>query len=272
MKNFLILVSFALSFNSFGQELNNYNHVVIPEKFNFLKEANQYQLNSLTKFLFEKYGFEAYLEGEEEYNNKNPERCEGLYADVLNDSGILSTKLRVVLKDCRNKEVFVSGEGVSRIKDFRNAYQEALRQAFKSVEASKYSNKEVIVTGTPDLEKVPSEVKPEADSHQIGIGKEETIRKNEPSSGSVKLSEMNLTRDGKLYFLKESSNGLNFYQNGMAEPFATLIRSASGDNFIYNSMTAKGMAHFDKEGNLIIETIGDDGNSVNSIIYKAADQ
>lgn len=272
MKNFVILLSFALTFNSFGQDLNNYSHVVIPEKFSFLKEADQYQLNSLTKFLFEKYGFEAYLETEENYVTNNPERCEGLHADVLDDSGMFNTKLQVVLKDCRNKEIFVSREGVSRLKDFRNAYQEALRNAFESIEALNYTKNEVIVTATPDLEMVQSEVKAEKNETNVNRGKEENLKKMESSTGSATLPEMNFTRDGKLYFLIESNQGYNLFQQGMAEPFATLIRSSSESNYIYNSMTSKGMAHFDNEKNLIIETLEDDGNSLKTVIYKAEDQ
>ncbi len=269
MKNILIILSFALTFNSFGQELNNYSYVVVPEKFSFLKEADQYQLNSLTRFLFEKYDFEAYLKGEGDYKNLDADRCEGLYADVLDDSGMFRTKLRVVLKDCQNREVFVSREGVSRNKDFRNAYQEALGEAFKSIESLDYIQNEVIVNGTPDLN-VQTEAKEEqAEERNVEVkeGRESAI-----NNVTGKSAARNFTREGSQYFLLESPNGFKFFQKGMTEPFATLIRSTSGNNIIYNSITSKGMAHFDTEGNLIIEILKEDGNSVNTIIYRAEDQ
>ena len=59
---YTILLVLAMSNSSTGQSLNDYKYVIVPGKFDFLKESDKYQLNSLTKFLFEKYGFEAYLE------------------------------------------------------------------------------------------------------------------------------------------------------------------------------------------------------------------
>ena len=38
--------------------------VIVPNRYTFQKEDNQYQLNALTKFLLEKQGFKAYMESE----------------------------------------------------------------------------------------------------------------------------------------------------------------------------------------------------------------
>ena len=285
MKNIFIIFSFFLATTLNAQDLSNYNHVVIPEKYSFLKETDQYQLNSLTKFLFEKYGFEAFIEGDEEYVKMNPERCEGLYADVISDSGMFRTKLSVVLKDCRNREIFISREGVSLEKDYKAAYQESLRRAFESIEALEYSYNEVIVTGTPGLN-----VQAEAKANQVSLSssaevKEEksTIKtatevqntglpQNKISPKEEMPSSINLHRDGSNYLLQKNDKGFLLLHKGTTEPFATLIRSSAGNSFIYNSMTSKGIACLDIEGNLIIEILKEDGESLETIVYRVEDQ
>ena len=102
--------------------------VVVPNKFAFLKSDNEYQLNILTKFLIEKQGFKAYMENEVPSELLNTP-CNILKADVKNESNMMTSKLRLVLTDCANKEVFSSEVGKSREKEYKKSYQEALRNA-----------------------------------------------------------------------------------------------------------------------------------------------
>ena len=102
--------------------------VVVPNKFAFLKSDNEYQLNILTKFLIEKQGFKAYMENEVPAELLNTP-CNLLKADVKNESNMMTSKLRLVLTDCANKEVFSSEVGKSREKEYKKSYQEALRNA-----------------------------------------------------------------------------------------------------------------------------------------------
>ena len=63
---FIISFLFILSFNVFSQEnINDYKYVIIPNQYSFVSSPDQYQLNSLTKFLFDKYGYTAFLQSEE---------------------------------------------------------------------------------------------------------------------------------------------------------------------------------------------------------------
>ena len=102
--------------------------VVVPNKFAFLKSDNEYQLNILTKLLIEKQGFKAYMENEVPSELLNTP-CNILRADVKNESNMMTSKLRLVLTDCANKEVFSSEVGKSREKEYKKSYQEALRNA-----------------------------------------------------------------------------------------------------------------------------------------------
>ena len=104
--------------------------VIVPNRYTFQKEDNQYQLNALTKFLLEKQGFKTYMESEAPAELlQNP--CDALRADVKNQSNMMTSKVQFILTDCANKTVFTSEIGKSREKEFKKSYQEALRNAFE---------------------------------------------------------------------------------------------------------------------------------------------
>ena len=138
-KYIVILITCLLSTSIFSQaNLNNYKYVIIPNKYDFLKEADQYQLNSLTEFLFNKYGFQALMEGSNYPEDVIRNRCLALKSNLIKDSGMFKTKLMVELKNCNDQVVYTSEMGESREKEYQKAYNEALRDAFKSIEALNY--------------------------------------------------------------------------------------------------------------------------------------
>lgn len=147
MKTILTLIfALFLSLYNYAQSVNDYKYVVVPEKFDFIKSNDEYQLNSLTKFLFNKYGFEAYLNGELMPFSLNEQRCSTLYADVISDSGFIRNKLQVVLRDCNEKVIFKTSFGSSKDKDYQKSYQKALREAFYDIQALRYSYSKVSQT------------------------------------------------------------------------------------------------------------------------------
>ncbi|MDO4228869.1 MAG: hypothetical protein Q4C98_03580 [Capnocytophaga sp.] len=122
-KYFYIWIAF-FPFLGWGQNADVY--VVIPQRYDFQKGNNDYQLSELTKFLLEKQNFKVFYEDNIPTEiHSNP--CNALKANVLNSSGIFVTKLQLVLTDCSGKQVFASEIGTSREKEFKKAYQMALR-------------------------------------------------------------------------------------------------------------------------------------------------
>ena len=58
--NSLIVFCLLIAFQNFTfaqSDINNYKYVSVSDRFDFLKTSDQYQLNSLTKFLLNKSGF-----------------------------------------------------------------------------------------------------------------------------------------------------------------------------------------------------------------------
>jgi hypothetical protein len=140
-KSFSISLFLMFSFSVlFAQKnINSYKYILVPQQFEFQKSADQYQLNSLTKFLFEKSGFTVLFTDENFPADLAINSCLGLKAKVNNDSGMFSTKMNLELTDCTNQVVFSTNDGKSKEKDYKTAYHEALRMAFVDIDNLKYT-------------------------------------------------------------------------------------------------------------------------------------
>jgi hypothetical protein len=154
MKNLTTLLFFFLILSQkpvFGQnKINNYKYVSVPDRFVFLKSADQYQVNSLTKFLLKKNGF-LVLDPSLDYpNDLSANRCLLLDVNVEKIKGFLKTKLEVQFRNCKNEIIFKSEIGVSKLKDYKSAYHEALRAAFESIAELNYRFKAPVLSQPRD--------------------------------------------------------------------------------------------------------------------------
>jgi hypothetical protein len=138
MKSKLLLLFILISSYAFSQSVNDYQYVIVPVKYDFLSKEDQYGLNTLTKLLLQKYGFKAYLSNEEIPLNTDNQKCNFLYADVIQDKSMFVTKVKVALKDCKQKVVFETQFGSSREKEFAVAYNQAFRESGKSFDKLNY--------------------------------------------------------------------------------------------------------------------------------------
>lgn len=142
MKKIIFLGFFIISFSFFGQQtVNNYKYVVVPNKFSFFKKIDQYQTSSLTKFLFNKYGFASYLSTDELPEDLKENRCSSLFATINDASNMFTTKVNVVFKDCYEKIIYTSIIGKSKEKEYEKSFHEAIRNAFKDPILKNYSYK-----------------------------------------------------------------------------------------------------------------------------------
>ncbi|NVK53681.1 MAG: hypothetical protein HWD85_12165 [Flavobacteriaceae bacterium] len=131
MKNTLLLLFLVISVSVKAQKFNTYKYIIVTNKFDFLSKTDQYQTSSLTKFLFNKKGFTAFLSDEQLPQDFNTNRCESLFASVVKTSSMFVIKTAVQLKDCNNKVVYTSSIGRSKEKDYKKGYHEAIRRAFE---------------------------------------------------------------------------------------------------------------------------------------------
>ena len=131
-KFYIFILALTATMSSLAQStLNDYKYVSVPEKFDFLKSNDQYQLNSLTRFLLKKQGFKVLNKSDNYPMDLAQNNCLMLNANVVRIKGLLITKLQLELTNCKNTLVFSSEVGKSKLKEYQKAYYEALREAFE---------------------------------------------------------------------------------------------------------------------------------------------
>lgn len=84
----------------------------------------------------------------------------------------------------------------------------------------------------------------------------ETVETPVPSEEAEGVSDapaMAFSRNDRDFYLEETNNGYRFFQKDMEEPFAVLVKSGKGDDFLYNSVSKQGKAYFAQNGDLIVE-------------------
>lgn len=139
--SFVVFVLIQISLFSQEVNLDKYKYIIVAEKFDFLKKVDQYQTSSLTKFLLQKTGFEVYLNSEKYPKEINTNRCATLFARVSDDSSMFTTKCKIVLEDCYGELVYQSEIGKSKLKEYKKAYHEAIRNAYETMEGFEFSYK-----------------------------------------------------------------------------------------------------------------------------------
>ncbi|ACU03399.1 hypothetical protein [Pedobacter heparinus] len=144
MKRSVLFFLLLISFSGYSQTtINNYKYVLVPEKFSFLKEVNQYGLNTLTKALLEEKGFTVYFDNTQLPAEIATNKCRALNFELLQRKSMFTTNLTLLLKDCQGNVIFKGKEGKSREKEFETSYNEALREAFKSLNEVQYVYSEI---------------------------------------------------------------------------------------------------------------------------------
>ncbi len=186
----LLLFISLFSITLFGQEnLNKYKYILVPNQFEFQKNAGDYDLNRLTKFLFKKYGFNALLSDETYPEDLAINRCLGLTAQLRKQSSLFKSKIKVELVNCYNEVVFTSIEASSKEKDYKKAYHEATRKSFQSFNGLNYNYQ-------------PNEVKNQVVQEQVTVEKveekpkeiEDVVVKNDKidkKNNHLKVTEIN---------------------------------------------------------------------------------
>ncbi|ENA1794192.1 hypothetical protein ABF176_001004 [Flavobacterium psychrophilum] len=138
-KYFSILVFALISSVTYSQSsLNDYEMAIIPSKFEFQKEDNQYRISSTIKAFLKQKGFEAYVstdvlpEGFLDYN------CNKIFVNVLGENTLFSTRIKIEFKNCKQLVLFTTDLGESREKELGKGYNQALLLALKSFDKARY--------------------------------------------------------------------------------------------------------------------------------------
>jgi hypothetical protein len=133
-KKYSRLFILFMAISSLAQNsVENYKYVLMPSKFSFLKDKNQYRLNSTLKFFFDNKGYETYTDDQQLPEELANNKCKAIFVDLESKNTMFSTKLKVVVKDCNGNILLTSEEGSSREKEYKVAYNQAMLIALKSI-------------------------------------------------------------------------------------------------------------------------------------------
>lgn len=144
----LLLFGFIVPVSS-QNELDPYKYIIVPKQYGFLKEENQYRVNSYTKYLFVQEGYQAFYEGDAYPDDLLSDPCLGLTANVVNESSAFTTKIFLVLKNCRGEVVLQTVEGKSKIKQYEKTYIDALKKCFVTIKELDYNYDPTAQTKSP---------------------------------------------------------------------------------------------------------------------------
>lgn len=241
MRKYIVLLLLSLSALSFGQTLSNYKYVIVPNTFSFQKKPHEYNLNKLTKFLLNKYNFEAFIEGAEE-DIPDVEAKKLLRLKVV-EKGSFTSKIKLVFLDYKGVQVYTSKEGRSNRKDFKASYTEALRNAFKDKVIKNHSYNKT----------------PEVKTEQVVVATKKVALPKSKSFFKTEVFQLTFDLRGKKYsFVPASKLVYKILHDATVVGKATLQKN--GVDYKLEAGTLTGMGKFDDYGNFILTRVNPANN------------
>ena len=246
MKSLVLSIFLMVSFVGKVQaQLNEYKYVVVPKRFSCFKKENQHQTSTLVKHLLSNKGFKTAYEGNLP-EDLSANRCLGLYVDLVDDSSMFTTKASLTLKDCTGKEIFLTRQGRSKQKEYKEAFKEAVTEAFGSFDAIGYSYKPkanedgpITVSFKNDVKKL--EEKPKSDKYQDPMVEQEATRERQSfkdrrpvesdikKAGEKKMVDQKATKEEQSYKSVEPvTSDIKKSETNANLPIATMAKSSDG--------------------------------------------
>lgn len=222
---------------AFAQKVSDYKYVAVPEKFETFKE--DYGLkNFFTKAMTgKKYIILPAIKNNWPAEAKN-NFCNVVSADILNDKSLFKNKLIVQFKDCNNNMILES-KGGSKIKEFEEGLQEALKEALIKVSISNpvallpAANNINAAQNSSQSEPVVSTTAPEASNY---------------SNGKLDLQKIQI--DPNQFILAKS---------GSSVPFAVFKATSKSSVFLVKTADGNTTIGYFENGNIVIDIPQADG-------------
>jgi len=227
---FLFLITIFICSLGFSQNsINDYKYVIVESQFHFQKEANEYNLNELTRFLLKKQGFRPILDNEIYPEDLKSNICLAMTSKVT-VTGTFISKITIILKNC-NLETLVSFEAKTKEKEFKKIYDIGIRKAFENFDNVNYEyipNPEILARGNKqdvEIEKLKAEIvnlKTEQ-NNQVKIiedvKEEKTLTKPENKNDKSFLKAKSIPNGFELLSSKSNKVEFTIYKTGMDNVF-----------------------------------------------------
>ena len=241
----LIICCFALLKVNSQTEVNSYKYIIVPLQYKFLKGENKYRLNTLTKHLFLKSGYEVYYDKQLIPADLFEDRCLAMYADVNEiDRGFRITNLEIELRDCKGELILKSDIGRSGINNHEKRFTTALRNAYDTFsdrlfyqETAKSTSTEekVVDNKTSDKPLVKSDVTLDVyENSKKVVETKDTNEKEADSTTEITAGEQETVEeasDNEILYAQEIDNG---YQLVNSESKVVMVLLKTGLDDVFN--------------------------------------
>ncbi|WP_411896003.1 hypothetical protein [Winogradskyella sp. A2] len=280
-KIFSILLICCFTFIKVNSQtkVNSYKYVIVPLQYKFLKGENKYRLNTLTKQLFLKSGYEVFYNKQLYPEDLFKDRCLAMYADVNEvDRGFRITNLEIELRDCKGELIIKSELGKSGVNKHVERFQTALRNAYETFsdklyyqESAKLSSTEEKVkdsqTNDKTIVKTAVALEVASNSNKVVEAKNETVKVAERPAEVLAVEKAVVeekSKESEIFYAQKTDNG---YQIVDSEPkiVMVLLRTALEDVFIVKGRDA---IVYKKNDNWMYSENGDSGLKLESMNIK----
>ena len=258
----LIIALFSVHFSSAQVSINDYKYVIVQKQFHFQNYPNEFQLNRLVKQLFEKHGFHPIVEGQTLPEDLKSNYCLAMTSEVVT-KGALRTKVVVILRDCENNTVYISPEGVTKKKNFDEAYELAIKDAFTHFGGLNYRyvpNERVTSVGksTEDVKKAEKRIEElEAEIKELKEENEDEVVEKVTEDVAVKTETKAVVKKDEPTFFKARStdSGFELISSKTNTVAYTILKTAMND--VYTIKGRNGVV-YKKDGEWIMEYTDND--------------
>ena len=241
----LIICCFALLKVNSQTEVNSYKYIIVPLQYKFLKGENKYRLNTLTKQLFLKSGYEVYYDKQLIPADLFEDRCLAMYADVNEiDRGFRITNLEIELRDCKGELILKSDLGRSGINNHEKRFTTALRNAYdtfsdrlfyQDTAKSTSTEEKVVDNKTSDKPLVKSDVTLDVyENSKKVVETKDTNEKEAESTTEITAGEQETVEeasDNEILYAQEVDNG---YQLVNSESKVVMVLLKTGLDDVFN--------------------------------------
>lgn len=236
---------------AFGQKVSDYKYISLPAKFLTFKKEDYGLGEMLTKVLRSKNYLVIPADKLQWPAEAQSNPCNVLTADVVNDSGFLRNKVVLQFKDCNDK-VISSAKGSSNIKEYKEGYQDALKQTFVSISpASPVNQVAAEVAVQPAVQETSVSSQPVASSTPV----ENTAVRF--SNGKTDLQKIQI--DASQFIL---------VGNNSSSPFATFKATTKNEVFRVKLQNGESTLGYYENGNIVIEMPQANGSYTKEIFSK----
>ncbi len=216
MKYSILFFLLLCGWSTYSQSsLNAYKYVIVPKQFDGFRSENQYDTSTLVKYYLGQAGLDPVYE-DALPQDLNVDRCLGLKAELMDSSSMFATTVHIVFMDCKGQEVYRTREGTSKIKEYREAFREAIAEAFQSLNGYNYAYRPKSIEEkplTPDFKDDVKNLDPDVivtavpEVNEIKVPKTVSDKEEEKISGEKPLLITMGEVKGVILYAQRTGNG-----------------------------------------------------------------